>query len=58
MYSPESYILEALEMVESWDLPDEAIAHAANQQARLMCGLLDMGDHFDDLTNAPFQDIH
>ena len=35
----EQFIFEALELVLAWDLPEEAIADAANQQARLMAGL-------------------
>ena len=35
----ESYIPEALELVLAWDLPDDALADAANQQARLMAGI-------------------
>ena len=39
MHTPEIYVLDALEQVLSWDLPDDEIAEAANQQARLMAGL-------------------
>ena len=39
MNTPEDYILDALEMVSAWDLPDEeAYINAANQQSRLMAG--------------------
>ena len=38
MNTPEDYILDALETVASWDLPDEDLADAANAQARLMAG--------------------
>lgn len=38
MHAPEDYLLDALEVVSSWDLPEEAIAAAANQQAILMSG--------------------
>ena len=34
----ESYILDALEIVSSWDLPEEELADAINEQARLMAG--------------------
>jgi len=34
----ENYILEALEIVSAWDLPDEDLADAINDQARLMAG--------------------
>jgi hypothetical protein len=35
----EDFIAEAFELVSAWDLPDDALAEAANQQARLMAGL-------------------
>jgi hypothetical protein len=35
----EQYIVEALDLVLAWDLPEDALAEAANQQARLMAGL-------------------
>ena len=35
----ENYILDALEMVMAWDLPEEDIPKAVNEQARLMAGL-------------------
>ena len=38
MNTPEIYILDALEIVSGWDLPDDEIADAANQQAYLMAG--------------------
>ena len=33
------YILDALEMVSAWDLPDDELADAVNDQARLMAGV-------------------
>lgn len=36
----EDYIPEALELVFAWDLPEEALADAVNDQARLMAGYL------------------
>ena len=33
------YILDALEMVSAWDLPEEDLADAVNAQARLMAGI-------------------
>ncbi len=33
------YIPEAIEMVSTWNLPDEAFAEAVNAQARLMAGI-------------------
>ena len=35
----QDYILDALEIVSSWDLPEEDLADAVNQQALLMRGL-------------------
>ena len=32
----EDYILDALEMVSAWDIPDEDFAQAVNDQAKLM----------------------
>ena len=34
----ENYILDALELVSAWDIPDEDLADAVNEQARLMAG--------------------
>jgi len=35
------YLLEALDIVSAWDIPDHELAEAANQQARLMAGQYD-----------------
>ena len=35
----ENHILDALEMVMAWELPEEEFADAVNDQARLMAGL-------------------
>ena len=34
----EDFISEALDLVLAWDLPEDALAEAANQQAKLMAG--------------------
>jgi len=34
----EDYISEALELVLAWDLPEDVLADAVNDQARLMAG--------------------
>ena len=34
----ENYILDALEIVSAWDLPESELADAVNDQARLMAG--------------------
>ena len=36
---PEDYILDALELVSAWNLPDDELADAVNAQARLMAGI-------------------
>ena len=51
MNTPEDYLLDALEIVSSWDLPDEDIAEAANQQALLMAGC--PPDHYYDSNSVP-----
>ena len=38
------YLLDALEQVMGWNLPDEDIADAINAQVRLMAGGLDQYD--------------
>ena len=35
----ENYIIEALEIVSTWDLPDEDLADAIADQARLLAGV-------------------
>jgi hypothetical protein len=35
----QDYILDAIEIVGTWDLPDEDFADAVNDQARLMAGV-------------------
>jgi hypothetical protein len=35
----QNYYLDALEIVSSWDLPDEDFADAVNDQAMLMAGV-------------------
>ena len=42
------YIVDALELVSAWDIPDEDFAQTVNDQARLMAGC-----HPDDV----WQDI-
>ena len=41
----ENYILDAIEIVGAWNLPEEDLADAINEQARLMAG----DDHDDFL---------
>ena len=36
---PEDYILDALVLVSAWNLPDDELADAVNDQARLMAGI-------------------
>ena len=35
----QDYILDAIEIVSAWDLPDEDLADAINSQSRLLAGL-------------------
>lgn len=35
----DNYILHALETVSTWDLPEEDLADAVSDQARLMAGI-------------------
>ena len=35
----QDYILDALEIVSAWDVPDEDFADAVNSQIRLMMGI-------------------
>lgn len=35
----QDYLLDALERVSSWDIPDEAFADAVNDQTKLMAGI-------------------
>ena len=48
----EDYIPEALDLVLAWGLPDETLADAVNDQARLMAGL-----YPDDRSEALSLDI-
>ena len=36
---PEDYSLDALVLVSAWNLPDDELADAVNDQARLMAGV-------------------
>ena len=42
----ENQILDALMIISAWDLPDEDLADAVNDQARLMAGI-DPEDHYE-----------
>ena len=35
----QDYIIEALDIVSAWDIPDQDFADAVNDQARLMAGV-------------------
>jgi hypothetical protein len=35
----EDYIADALDMISTWEVPEEDFAQAVNDQARLMCGM-------------------
>jgi hypothetical protein len=36
----EDMLLEAIDLVSAWEIPDEQFADAVNAQARLMAGIL------------------
>ena len=40
MNTYEDILIEALDLVSAWDLPEEDLADAVNAQARLMAGIL------------------
>ena len=42
-----NHIIDALDIVSAWDVPDEDFAQAVSDQARLMAGI-DPGDILDD----------
>ena len=46
----QDYIIDALEIVSAWDLPEEAMAAAINDQVRLMVGIdpEDIREHSED----------
>ena len=46
----ENHILDALEIVSAWDLPDEDLADTVNDQAMLMAGVSpdDITQHTSD----------
>ena len=44
----QNQILDALEIVSAWDLPEEELADAVNDQAALM-----MGVNIDDILERP-----
>ena len=35
----QDYILDALEMISAWEIPEHQLAEAVNAQARLMAGI-------------------
>ena len=45
----ENYILDAVQTVSDWDIPDEDFADAVNDQAMLMAGVNpdDIPEHMD-----------
>ena len=45
-----NYVTEALEMVSSWEIPDEDFARAVNDQVRLMAGY-DPDEPWETLTD-------
>jgi hypothetical protein len=49
----ESYIADALKMISGWEIPEEDFAQAANDQARLMCGI-DLEPSSDVSLTSPY----
>ena len=39
MQNIETHLLEAIDMVSAWDVPDDDFADAVNAQAKLMAGV-------------------
>jgi hypothetical protein len=44
------YIIEALDIISAWNIPDEDLADAINEQARLIAGV-DHDEYLDTLTD-------
>ena len=44
----ENHILEAFEIVSTWDIPDEDFAQAVNDQAKLMAGFSPEEEAWED----------
>ena len=53
MNTPEDYLLDALEIVSAWGLPDDDIADATNAQAHLMSGCCP-DDYYHDSNQAGY----
>ncbi len=49
----QDYLLDALEMVLAWDIPEEELAVAVNDQARLMAGIFP-DESPGEFTDTPF----
>ena len=49
----ESYLEDAMQLVDAWDLPEEDFIQAVNDQARLMSGL-NLEPIADSLPDLPF----
>ena len=52
----EDYIADALEMVSSFEVPEEDFAQAVNDQARLMCGS-NLEPSSDLPQNSPYETL-
>jgi len=52
----QDYLFDALEMVLTWDLPDEELAGAVNDQARLMAGICP-DESPGELSDTPFHSL-
>ncbi len=49
----QDYLFDALEMVLAWDIPEEELAVAVNDQARLMAGIFP-DESPGEFTDTPF----
>ena len=50
MNQQNNYIIEAIEIVSAWDIPNEDFAHVVTQQTKLMSGMYSdepWEDHLD-----------
>jgi hypothetical protein len=52
MNTYENQLLDAIEAVSAWELPEEEFADAVNAQARLMCGV-PSDDHWSFDSETP-----
>jgi hypothetical protein len=54
----QNYLLDALELVLAWELPDELLPLAINDQAKLMAGFDAEQNFNDDIWLSPESFVH